>query len=574
MRRCFLLLVLLATVSCVKEGLDDLRPVSETFTLSLTASAPESSVDTKTQISDDLSVVWNSDDQIKVCFPVNFDLYNNTGKDVSGVSDVFASSSEDMASSAVFSCNTWGVNLNEEANGLRKYNSVGYAFYPSSVNFSHSVANYNNAKNNSARASYVIPSEQNAVEGSFDKNLNPAYAVVDRDEILAGTTDAQFHNLAALVRINLGENIDNVREIRINTANNSASTVCGTLNFTLSKDNDQPGITTTLQNTSDATPIILKRQDGENLQAGSTYYAVIAPGRTHVGLKLTFVDENDAQVEKTVTFDEYWTVKASDCWTINVKNPIVFSEPTTLEIDADSFDASYTADSKTFNVTANFDWTVNITSFNTSWLKVTPVSGSGNGSFTITTEENPDLLNSRSAQVTVTSKEKSVIVDVVQDCKRYYVVEQVVKAEDMKDGGLYVMEFVDNPSYYLHFASSSRLERKSVVAKSEGFTSDYVYELEVMDGYSVDSPYGSYPSAFMGALKSAYSERYLNIFSAAFDDESANNPIAFCSDSNSVFVLYYQWGGYYMSYYDGDACYWSSSLYGPYQWYIYEVEVQ
>lgn len=325
MRKCFVLLALLAAVSCVKEGLDDLGPVSDTFTLNLTASAPESSADTKTQVLDDLSVVWNSDDQIKVCFPINFGLYNNSGKTIYGVSGVFATSSEDMSSNADFTCNTWDVNLLEEINGNSKYNAVGYAFYPSTVEFSHSTGNYYKGNYNSASASYVIPSEQNAVEGSFDKNLNPAYAVVDRDEIVAGTATAQFHNLAALVRINLGENIDNVKEIRINTANAGPSTVCGTLNFTISKDNAQPGITTALKNNYDATPVILKKENGEKFQAGQTYYAVIAPGRTHVGLKLTFVDENGAQVEKTVTFDEHWTVKASDCWTINVKNPIVFA---------------------------------------------------------------------------------------------------------------------------------------------------------------------------------------------------------------------------------------------------------
>ena len=575
MKRYLLLLVAFVAISCVEDSLDDMVVETDGFKLSLTASAPESSVDSKTQISENLSVTWHADDRIMVCFPVNFDLYNNTGRSIKGVSGVFVSTSEDNSPSAEFVNDSWGVDLNEIANGKEKYNAVGYAFYPSSVAFSHEVTNYNYGKDNSVSCSYMIPSEQNAVEGSFDKDINPAYAVVNKAELLAGTAAVGFRNLAALVRITLGENIDNVNAIRINTANNGAATVCGTMNLSVSKNNSEPAVTVSLQNTSDATPVVLKKKDGGNLQAGQTYYAVIAPGRTHVGLKLTFVHENGAEVEKTVKFSENWEVKASDCQIINVKNPIEFGEPTVLEVDSDMFEASYRSESKTFNVTANYDWTATVASLNSSWLKVSPASGSENGAFTITVEENTDLFNARSAQILLTSKEKSVTINVNQDNKKYYVVERLAQATSMTDGGTYVIGFKDTPGYYLHVASSGKLERGYVGSQEDGFTADFVSVLEVMDGYTVSSPYGSYPYAFMGTLKSAYNERYWDIFASSFNQESPVHPVAFCSNEAGVTDLYYPWGGYYMSYYEGDGnFYWNTEVYGPYQWYIYVVEAR
>lgn len=571
MKRILLLLALLATVSCVKEGLDNAGPDSDTFTLSLTASAPESSVDTKTQISDDLSVVWNSDDQIKVCFPVNFDLYNNSGKDISGVSGIFTLSSEDMSSSAVFSCDTWTVNMNEEVNTKRKYNSVGYAFYPSSVNFSHSVGNYSNGDRGTLSASYTIPSEQNAVEGSFDKNLNPAYAVVDLDETLAGTADAEFQNLAALVRINLGEEIDNVKEIRINTANSSASTVCGTLNLTISNDNDRPGITTGLQTTTSDTPIILKKEDGQNLQAGQTYYAVIAPGRTHVGLKLTFVSEDGALLEKTVTFAENWAVKASDCWTINVKTPIEYPDPTVLEVEETSFELSYASMSQEVEVEANYEWKAALSSPQ-SWIRVKDGNGSGQGSFTIEIDENTDL-SSRSAEITVTSKEKKEVITVTQDCKRYYVKKTVSQASDLEYGKTYAIGFQQADGYYWKTGSDGKVSRNYYDAAA-GFTADYIYKYEPysVEGESTGNGWS------LGVLKSEYNSLYLDYYDNSFSnpENGATNgfpEVMWLFDGDGFMYMDALWEGY-ICYSDYDGLYRTSdtSVYDYYAWILYEVE--
>lgn len=76
---------------------------------------------------------------------------------------------------------------------------------------------------------------------------------------------------------------------------------------------------------------------------------------------------------------------------------------------AANFDAAGAA-GVTINVTSNEAWTV---SNSADWLTASPTSGNGNGSFTLTAQENKGI-DSRSTTVIVTAKDKSATISVSQ----------------------------------------------------------------------------------------------------------------------------------------------------------------
>ena len=63
-------------------------------------------------------------------------------------------------------------------------------------------------------------------------------------------------------------------------------------------------------------------------------------------------------------------------------------------------------------ITSNTEW---IASSNEPWLSVTPLSGSGNGSITITASPNLNTVFNRSGAITLTSEGESITVNVTQD---------------------------------------------------------------------------------------------------------------------------------------------------------------
>lgn len=182
-------------------------------------------------------------------------------------------------------------------------------------------------------------------------------------------------------------------------------------------------------------------------------------------------------------------------------------------MDSNSFDASYAAGSKTFNVTASDDWTVAVTSYNATWVRVAPASGAGDGSFTIDVDENTDPISSRSAQVTLTSNEKSVTINIRQDYKKYYIVEQLTKAAQMEDGGMYVIGFKDAASYYWQVGTTGEVSRVYKSNTSNGFTENQVFKFKKTDYSNPNSNYNSFACGF---LYSPYVGQYFDYYTLSF----------------------------------------------------------
>jgi hypothetical protein len=88
--------------------------------------------------------------------------------------------------------------------------------------------------------------------------------------------------------------------------------------------------------------------------------------------------------------------------------PTVIPELSLSDLAA-NFEASGTLE-KTISVTSNVDWTVSCPD---SWVTVSPTTGSGNGSFKISVQENK-AFEARNSTVTVVAGEKSSSVKVSQ----------------------------------------------------------------------------------------------------------------------------------------------------------------
>ena len=105
------------------------------------------------------------------------------------------------------------------------------------------------------------------------------------------------------------------------------------------------------------------------------------------------VDENASTAERTATF----TVK-SEAGDKTVKVTQRGINPT-LSLNIDNMDFAAGSGSKIFTISANMSWAV---SSNQNWCSVSPTSGSGDGSVTLSVEENTST-SSRTATITVES---------------------------------------------------------------------------------------------------------------------------------------------------------------------------
>jgi len=85
--------------------------------------------------------------------------------------------------------------------------------------------------------------------------------------------------------------------------------------------------------------------------------------------------------------------------------------PETIRISASSLDFSSSGGEKTFTIASKISWTVS--SSDTTWITVSPSSGSDNGTVTVTVAKN-DSLTQRSATLTVSGNEINNTINVTQ----------------------------------------------------------------------------------------------------------------------------------------------------------------
>ena len=297
---------LAAVLSCSKENpVDNYNPADDTYSVTLTASAP--GADTKTTLVDgdnNKFVHWSNGDAIKVLFfphCVSNDLY-------SGPSGVFYSHFDDSHSKeASFRIEGWSWKSGSlDLSGTGLLADYGIAVYPHTATaVSDKILGF---KPNSVvtEVSFLLPSLQNAVNGNIESGLNFSYASVDKSSMIktinyGSETKLSFKNACAMIELTMPNSFGGKKVTSISIISNDNVPLAGNGKVNMLNWNDygtQNIVPDPLSVTiTDASNVTLTRSTG--FDAGETYYAVVWPGSHPSGLTIEFEAEDGSIATRT-----------------------------------------------------------------------------------------------------------------------------------------------------------------------------------------------------------------------------------------------------------------------------------
>ena len=406
-----------ALVSCTKENPVDENPVLDTpvvenQSITFEATAPSTASDdaTKTTLVNGSLVHWVKGDAVKVMFvPINGwdyqDIWPNKAYD--GASGVMAATFDsETSASALFHTDSWDWGVGSE------YMGVGIAVYPSSVE-TYSHRNNDNYRNNAPTViSYNLPSNQTAVENSFQNGVVFSYAeIAEVAEFAASQSKLSFKNACALMKVTLPSDAADIVSLMVESSNATLSgkhkvnSYSGTSGLCTQYYPTYPLVMTSDGGVNNVT---LSAPTGETLKAGASYYIVTWPGSHSNGLSFTFT--NTLGLTNTKQLAQSVELKASKIDHFDFKNSITFEH--VFEVSEDSFDIAGAATSGSFTVTSSRDWTAVSDS---EWLTISPASGSASVSAATVTFNAPENSSAeRTANITITAGEDTKVITVTQ----------------------------------------------------------------------------------------------------------------------------------------------------------------
>ena len=502
-----------ALVSCVKESPvtgetpdADETPVVEETIVSITAVGPnvadpnstaqqQNATSTRTQLVDGTNVQWTPGDAVKVCFePLRGSGHVNATKQ--GCTTVLTYNGSDLTESAVFS-GSWAP-----ANSSL-LTSYGVVVYPGNSNFSFSSSVTGDWVYPTTTISYTIPTEQEAIEGTFANDLNLSYAMLKLSDMSSNAAKAQFKNLCSVFCVTLPATEYNVKSIKLEVDNNTNSTyMTGLSNLELSssalKEKEAASA-------SKPTYVVLKKADGSTLKPGASYYAVVW-AHNYRGVKLTFTNTEGKEATKTASKDAWIIGEAGKMYKFNISSLSFAAEPY-LNVDATSITANAKGGSDSFFVNANNAVTV---STSATWLS----ASYANGQCTVTSQKNKTSAT-RTATVTITSGGLTKTVSVSQ-APVYYSISgsALTKASDLTNGQMYVARRQASSNEYWTVNSSGTLVL-GTVSNTSSFTGNQVFIFNKDDSKAAGVSYGSgysdkYSYMSAGAWQSVWNDQYLN----------------------------------------------------------------
>lgn len=272
-----------ALASCTKENLPDNSQSAESFAITLEATAPSTSGDdTKTTLIDHSLVHWTKGDAIKVGFYASYAL----GKAIENKTGVFTSTFEyEVSKEALFSIDTWNWHYSDGRYDDNAYLTSGLAMYPSDVHFSSTRQSGVASVPVYTEVYYTIPSNQTAVESSFEPDLCFSTAEVNKTDFIENAAKLAFKNECALIKIVLPEGVNEF--VSVNVASNSGTPIVGKFYY---NKTTVPSFPISFDITDEVDAVNLNAPENETLNGGAVYYMVACPGEHKDGL--TFVFKN------------------------------------------------------------------------------------------------------------------------------------------------------------------------------------------------------------------------------------------------------------------------------------------
>ena len=502
-----------ALISCVKESpvtgetpIVDETPIVEEKIVSITAVGPDvadpnstaqqqNATSTRTQLVDGTNVQWAPGDAVKVCFePLRGSGHVNATKQ--GCTTVLTYNGSDLTESAVFS-GSWAP-----ANSSL-LTSYGVVVYPGNSNFSFSSSVTGDWVYPTTTISYTIPTEQEAIEGTFANDLNLSYAMLKLSDMSSNTAKAQFKNLCSVFCVTLPATEYNVKSIKLEVDNNTNSTyMTGLSNLELSssalKEKEAAS-------SSKPTYVVLKKADGSTLKPGASYYAVVW-AHNYRGVKLTFTNTEGKEATKTASKDAWIIGEAGKMYKFNISSLSFAAEPY-LNVGATSITSNAKGGTDSFTVSANNQVTV---STSATWLS----ASYANGQCTVTTQKNKTSAT-RTATVTITSGGLTKTVSVSQAPVTYSINGSALnRASYLENGQMYVARRQASSNEYWTVNSSGTLVL-GTVSNTSSFTGNQVFIFNKDDSKAAGVSYGSgysdkYSYMSAGAWQSVWNDQYLN----------------------------------------------------------------
>ncbi len=247
--------ILAFTVACsndMKEMIEPVVPNSSsvvTEDLQYMEFTVSPGADTRTELTSDNAVVWQSGDSISI--------FDGTGNR--------KFTTKESGESVVFS-------------GYAKAADTYYALYPYQANAT--------IEGNVIKG-VIAPSIQTATAGSFDASANLSVAQASSDLMLA------FKNVGSLVKFSVSnEQASKVRSVKV-TSHSAGAVLAGTMDIIVSA---QPPVSV---NADQQLAVTLTSANG--LAKGTNYFVAVLPGTTNSDLTLTFIDNEGKAWEKTYT---------------------------------------------------------------------------------------------------------------------------------------------------------------------------------------------------------------------------------------------------------------------------------
>ena len=410
-----------ALVSCTKENPVDENPVLDTpvvenQSITFEATAPSTTSDEATKTTlvegglvDRDPVHWVKGDAVKVMFvPINGQENQSVwpGQAYDGASGIMtATFDSETSASALFHTDSWDWGVGSE------YMGVGIAVYPSSVEtYSHRNDDYYNG-NAPTVISYNLPSNQTAVENSFQNGVLFSYAgIANVEEFAANQSKLNFKNACALIKVTLPSNAADIVSLTVESSNATLSGKHKVNNYSGTSYYAQyyPNYPLVMASDGGVNNVTLSAPAGETLKAGASYYIVTWPGSHSNGLSFTFT--NTLGLTNTKQLAQSVELEASKIDRFNFKNSIEFKH--VFEVSQESFDIAGAATSGSFTVTSSRDWTAVSDS---EWLTISPASGSASVSAATVTFNAPENSSAeRTATITITAGEDTKVITVTQ----------------------------------------------------------------------------------------------------------------------------------------------------------------
>lgn len=300
---------LAALFSCSKENpVDNYNPADDTYSVTLTASAP--GADTKTTLVDGAGtkfVHWSKGDAIKVLFFPK----HNINATFSGSNGIFASHfDEEQSASANFRCDAWSWGSTVSQNGVSySLNEKGIAIYPATA-VAKSTKPSGTTVICDTEVSFVLPSTQTAVKDNIKSDLNFSYATVELSKFQStisngAQTDLKFNNACAMIELTMPSTLDKkVTSISIASNNNIPLTGKGvaTMSYYKNEIDSNPNVNDGADHIfkpeiSEGAGVTLNNTNG--FEAGAKYYVVVWPGKHDGGLTIEFTAEDRTKATKT-----------------------------------------------------------------------------------------------------------------------------------------------------------------------------------------------------------------------------------------------------------------------------------